>query len=278
MVLPVFSRKAETPETLLKKAEELLARAQKHPIIPPGAQASGDHRLKRKGHEGDFRQFRAYQPGDRPQDIDWKRSARSDDIHMREREQHQRAALTLYVPASKGMDFQSGSNLTKYETACVIALAFALQAKHHHDPVSYAGETVQPAQLSPMLFDRIAPVLPSSSSATLVLLGDFLDEEATLERFFASIPSRKVVLLQVLDAAELDLPWQGRAVFENLSLKTTVNNVPDIREAYRRKILAHQEFLSALARRRQWHFAALRSDEDMAPAFNRALAYKGDAA
>lgn len=278
MALPFFTDKKETPVSLRQKAEALLARSDDVPISSQGRQSSGENRLKRSGFEGDFRQFRDYRPGDRPQDIDWKRSARSDDTLVKEREKTQQRILDLYIQNYPGMHFQSSSKWpTKYETAGIIGTAFALWAARHHNPVYFWSHKIGIDELPSTILKQTTPPRPEwRKNALTILIGDYIDQMEYLEPVLSNISSPQVILLQTFDPAELDLPYHGRHFFEDGSAKTVVNDPDGIRNDYKTNLDHHLKSLQNYCRNRNWHYDLIRTDQDMVISFNRALAWIGD--
>lgn len=277
MALPFFIDRRETPASLRRKAEELLARSDASPVIGKGQNLTGENRLNRAGPEGDFRQFRDYRPEDRPKDIDWKRSARSDATLVREREKKQQLILDLYIQNYPGMHFHSAKLPTKYETAGVIGIAFALWADRNHNPVYFRGERVSKDDLpSVILGQKSPPTAKWKKNAITVLIGDYTDPINDLEKVFSGIPSQQIVLLQILDPAELELPWHGRHIFNDGNVKSIINDADAIRRDYQSAFQAHIEALRAYCKQRGWHYGLIRSDSDAASPFSAALAFLGE--
>ncbi len=278
MALPFFIQKRETPETLRRKAEILLARAADFPSKSGGRFSSGDNRLKRAGREGDFRQFRNYNDHDRPQDIDWKRSGRSDDILVREREKNQRRIFDIHIQNDNGMHFHSIPAIpTKYEAAGIFALGLALYARGNHESVLYNSESVNTDEMAHIILDaKTRDHFQTKRNAITILIGDFTDRIENLEKIFSSIAARHVLLLQILDPAELELPYAGRVIFENTATQATVNNVDALRSEYKAALQSHLDDIKAYAAKKQWHYDLMRSDRDFLAYFNRALKVIGD--
>lgn len=273
MVLSFLHDKKETPVSLRRKAEELLARSVDASQSSKGSYLSGENRLRRAGTEGDFRQFREYQIGDRPQDIDWKRSARSDDTLVREREKNQQRIIDLYIQNYPGMHFG-----TKYETAATLGLAFALWAAHKHDPVRFWGRAVKIDDLPHLMLEQKSapPFTEWQKNSVTVLIGDYTDRIEDLSTTLFDLSAGNVILLQVLSPEELDLPYHGRHVFEDEDTKTIINNTDSIRTDYQFALQSHIQSLKDYCRKRNWHYDLIRTDQDIVPAFNRALASIGE--
>ena len=68
-----------------------------------GDRGIGLHRSRSRGAGLEFAQYRAYEPGDEPRQIDWKLYARSDRFFVREAERESPLTVWLLVDASASM-------------------------------------------------------------------------------------------------------------------------------------------------------------------------------
>ncbi len=86
--------------------------------------AQGIHGRRRAGPGETFWQFRQYQSGENASLVDWRRSASSDHLYVREREWEAAHTLYLWPDVSPSMDFKSHlAPVTKRDRALVMALA-----------------------------------------------------------------------------------------------------------------------------------------------------------
>jgi uncharacterized protein (DUF58 family) len=86
----------------------------------------GIHGRRRAGPGETFWQFRQYQPNDAATLVDWRRSASSDHLFVREREWEAAHTIWLWPDLSPSMAFKSHlSNVTKRDRALVLVLAAA---------------------------------------------------------------------------------------------------------------------------------------------------------
>ena len=105
----------------------------------------GVHGRRRAGPGEDFWQYRHYSFGDAANRIDWRKSARSEKMLIRENEWA--ATNTLYVWASRapGMSFRSAlSEVTKRDRATLIAMALATLAVRGGERVTVLGSPHPP--------------------------------------------------------------------------------------------------------------------------------------
>ena len=69
--------------------------------------AQGVHGRRRVGQGETFWQFRQYQPGDAASRIDWRESAKSQRLYVRETEWEAAQSVWLWRDASPSMDYSS---------------------------------------------------------------------------------------------------------------------------------------------------------------------------
>lgn len=236
--------------------------------------AQGVHGRRRVGPGDAFWQFRAYDPGDPPRSIDWRRSAKSGSVFVREKEWAAAESVWLWRDPSPSMGYRSREDLPfKRERAELLLVALGALLARGGERVALLGSARPPAADRATL-RRIArsleeeplsgPGLPSAEPlprhARLVLIGDFLaplEETGALLRAFAGQGIRGH-LLQVLDPAEESLPFSGRVHFEGPEAEgeVLIGRVEAIREDYHDLLAGHRRGLQAMASRQDWTFAA----------------------
>src|ERR671932_325888 len=74
--------------------------------------AQGVHGRRRVGQGETFWQFRQYMPGDAAQRIDWRESAKSQRVYVRETEWEAAQSVWLWRDASPSMDYSSAAYIT----------------------------------------------------------------------------------------------------------------------------------------------------------------------
>ena len=105
---------------------------------------------------------------------------------------------------------------------------------------------------------------PLPRAGQLVLIGDFLSPldtvNAALARFAGA--GLKGHLLQIVDPAEEDLPFDGRVRFAGIEERdeVVISRVESIRDDYASRFLDHRAGLGAIAGRLGWTFGVHRTD------------------
>lgn len=242
--------------------------------------AQGVHGRRRVGQGETFWQFRRYQPGDPTPTIDWRQSAKSSHVYVRQMEWEAAQSLWLWCDNSPSMAWRSATNLqTKSDRAALLALALAVLLIRGGERIALL-ESDLPPMTGPTAIDRLTillselgaasdgagmpPFKPLPRFAHLVLIGDFLSPPEELRAAVERHASRGVMghLLQVLDPAEESLPYQGRVRFEGLEGEAPwlLSRVENVREAYHERLNRQRENLASLARALGWTLSMHRTD------------------
>jgi uncharacterized protein (DUF58 family) len=241
--------------------------------------AQGVHGRRRVGQGESFWQFRQYEPGDAAQRIDWRESAKSQRLYVRETEWEAAQSVYLWRDASPSMAWASSpASPTKLARADLLVVALTALLIRGGERVSLLGSGVPPlsgrialnriAALIDRPADRHAASLPAFESlprhAQLVLIGDFLSPldaiQQTVTRFAAA--GLHGHLLQILDPAEETLPFDGRVRFEGIEERDEVliSRVETVREQYTERLAAHRDGLASIVRPVGWSLAMHRTD------------------
>jgi len=230
----------------------------------------GVHGRKRVGTGDAFWQFRQYQQGDPTTRIDWRQSAKSDRLYMREMEWAAAQSVWLWRDASASMNWRSSPALPlKSERAEVLILAALLGGEFRPSASRSSLERLALA----LGFDAPASVPPSIALprfAQLVLIGDFLSPLPAIETALRPFAERGLTghLLQIHDPAEESLPFLGRIRFEGTEQEgeLLLSRTELVQEAYRQRYRAHREGLTTLVRSLGWTFAVSGTDRPPEPA------------
>ncbi len=239
----------------------------------------GAHGRRRAGAGESFWQFRRYAPPDSTSAIDWRQSARSPHIFVREREWEAAQTVWLWRDGAAGMNFRSG-NVSKRARADLLLLALATLLVRGGERVGTPGMEGAPAASRLALF-RIAhalmaprtPALPENLQAArgsrLVWFSDFL-QPAALD-IMDRLAGQGVVghLVRIIDPAEEDFPFTGRTRFEfpgsnaepgGNAEEETFGRTENVRDAYRARFAAHGEQITASALKLGWTATVHRTD------------------
>lgn len=230
----------------------------------------GEHGRRRAGMGDEFWQYRPAAPGDSVRLIDWRRSARSDAHFVREREWQASQTVTLWVDPSKSMTFTGHkARPPKADRARLLALALAVLLLRGGERVGLAGDQA-PARPGRAQLLRIAQALSETpedygtpdttgiaSHGRAVFFSDFLGRIEGLETAMARAADRGVrgALVQVLDPAEEEFPFDGRTIFESMggTVRHETLRAGDLRARYLDRLAERKAHLARLAGAMGWH-------------------------
>ena len=278
----------ETPE--YRRAGEALA-APLPPLLIAAERvastvAQGVHGRRRVGQGESFWQFRPYGFGDAPQQIDWRRSARSDRLYIRETEWEAAQSVWFWRDHTASMNYRSDRHLPeKWERATVLNLALMSLLVRGGERIAMLDRPDRPAtgraalnRIAAIMTNRQAgedqtgipptPELPRFGS--VVLIGDFLAPPEAILQAARTLAAQGIrgFMLQVLDPAEIEMPFHGRRRFLGMENEgdLLVGRAESLRLGYLQRLAELQSELSTFARRADWHFSVHNTASPAQPA------------
>ena len=244
---------------------ETLARLQDLRFIAKkvvGGGAYGLHSSKQRGTGMEFSQYRAYEPGDDPRQVDWKLYARSDRTFIRESERESQQKIWFLLDLSESMNQESGRVplLTKCHYAQRLIAALAYLANRQGDRfgligLKQTGLEFVPSASGNRQFDNLIFSLgkvvaegswPDSRKLALlwnemqtsnlsVLITDFFQDEKEIFELAEKLTAAgtELVVLHLLTQDELEFPYAGKTSFINRESGAVVEvDAGDYKEKY----------------------------------------------
>lgn len=197
---------------------------------------AGRHSSVLKGASVEFRDHRDYVQGDSLRHLDWKLFGRSERYFIKQYQEETSLRVHLVLDASASMAFRHSGQTSKFEFARELAAAVAYLAHQQQDSVGLVIYDDQVRRWLPAkggnrhirhFLDALGGHEPCGRTDTgkalealaegmarrglVLMLSDLLDAPEAVLRALAHFRRRghDVVLVQVLDPAELDLPFDG---------------------------------------------------------------------
>ena len=248
----------------------------------------GAHGRRRAGMGDTFWQYRPFASGEEAQRIDWRRSARSDQLFVREREWEAAHNCFVWIDVTPSMGFKSAlAHDFKIDRAAILGLAVADALVNSGERVGALGLSAPTASRDVMMrlaelytkqaasgeATKIPPSLPLPPRARAVLISDFFcDAGALAERLSAySDCGARGALLMLLDPVEEAFPFAGETLFRDPlgGEAFRAGEARALREAYAGKLAEHRQELREAARRGGFLFLVHHTDR---PAAEAALA------
>ncbi len=235
---------------------------------------SGLHRSPFHGFNIEFAAYREYTPGDDLRRLDWRVFARSDRHYIKQYEEESNVRVTFVVDASASMNYRGArAALSKFDYAATLVVSLAMLLARQQDPVGLvlfdeqAGTLLPPsatqAQVAVMtgLLEACTPARKTELGGLLRSLTDrirrrglmvivsdlFTDLDAVYDGLNRlQFLGHEVLVLQVLDRDELELPFDGPTVFHDIEGDEELFAEPGaFRRAYQR---AMSDFLAEVRR------------------------------
>ncbi|WP_436715242.1 DUF58 domain-containing protein [Roseiconus lacunae] len=234
---------------------------------------TGLHRSPTHGSSIEFSEYRAYVPGDDLRNLDWKLYARSDRYFVKKFEDETNRRCYLIVDQSRSMSYGS-TGYSKIEFARTVAATLAYFLTTQHDAVGVLTFDVEigdfvPAKLGAKHFHQILVELskPAEGRGTdieaplrqvaslvprrglVILMSDLLARPETLQTQLASLRARghEVVVLRILDPAEIELQLKAPAMVQDIETGRQVYVDPDAaKERYQEQFDSHRQQIMAM--------------------------------
>ncbi|QEH34120.1 hypothetical protein OJF2_26540 [Aquisphaera giovannonii] len=268
---------------------------------------SGQHRSPFHGFNIEFAAYREYTPGDDLRRLDWRVFARSDRHYIKQYEEESNVRVTFVVDASASMNYKgSRAALAKFDYASTLVVSLAMLLSRQQDPVGLvlfdeeAGQLLPPsatqAQVTVMsqILQKCTPARRTELGGLLRSLTDRIRRRGFLvvvSDLFTDLESvydgldrlrflgHEVLVMQVLDRDELELPFDGPTVFKDIEGDEQVFAEPGaFRKAYQGAI---REFLAEVRREcgaRGYDHVALCTDDHLGDSLARFLRSREDSA
>lgn len=262
---------------------------------------SGLHRSPNKGFSVEFRQHRAYVPGDEIRHLDWKVFGKSDRFYIREYEEETNLRATLVLDASGSMGFGSqGTTKLAYATKLAACLAYLMlrQADGVGLVVSdtkvrnYIPPRTRPSHLTSIL-DALTAAKPGGETELGTVFHDLADRLhrrgllIVLSDCFASLPEllgalahlrharHEIIIFQLWDPSELSFDFKQWTKFESLEGEAPQLVDPlQFAQEYRENLRDFREQLADGCHRHRVDLVPLTTDRPFAEALAQYLALR----
>jgi uncharacterized protein (DUF58 family) len=232
---------------------------------------TGLHRSPHLGMSVDFAEHRPYMPGDDTRRIDWRLWARTDRYYVKEFEADTNANVVFVLDVSRSMSFagESGRGVSKLDYARMLVACLAQFSRQQRDRVGLVTfdddvrEHVPPSARHLQMVLHALERSVAGRQGTLVgplgrigdtvrrrsivvLVSDLYEEPARVVDAVTLLRGKgnDVVVFHVLDPAELALPWDEAATFQDLESGELLPVIPgEQREKYQALMQGHVDEL-----------------------------------
>jgi len=262
---------------------------------------SGMHKSPYHGFSVEFAQHREYVAGDDIKHVDWKVYARTGRFYLKQYEEETNLVLWLLVDVSESMQYRSGG-VSKYDYACMVSAALAYLTLRQQDSAGlitfddqvrqFLRPSSQPSHLKEMVHvlnqgasrqkTALAPIFHDAAEriarrGIVVVLSDLFDDPKALLSGLQHLryKGHEVVVFHVLDAAELDFPFQEATLFRGLeALPDLLTDPRALRRGYLDELRGFISELQRGCRAQNMDYVQLRTDASLAVALSGYLAHR----
>lgn len=254
-------------------------------------QLQGAHASPLKGFSVEFADYRQYVPGDDLRHLDWRVLGRSERLYIRQYEEECNLRLYLLVDGSRSMAY-GHEQPPKFAWASRLAAALAYVTVQQQDSVGltlfHTSRAVHHGARGGLahlrtLANALADFVPSGQTdlggqmhrlaeqiqrrALVVVISDLLTDPETLQPALAHFRRRRhdVIVYQVLDRAELELPFRELGNFEDLEDGTRIiTDPPTIRRAYQEALAGFLKQVRAVCASLDVDYRLVTTDQPLA--------------
>jgi uncharacterized protein (DUF58 family) len=244
----------------------------------------GAHGRRKRGSGETFWEFRHAREEDPASAIDWRRSARSDLLFVRETEWEAANTVLLWRDGSAGMNWRSEPSLpTKRDRAAVLLAALGIVLLRGGERCAIPGVSDKPGTgvgATERICQDIITGISSPENLTsgsirgqahLVLASDFLEgHEVWLPRLQALQQAGvSVILLHIFDPAEQRFPFAGHTLFTDPdgAERIDLGRAQLVQQKYQQRFAANRDQMAVLARKFGWLFFSHQTDHAPAEVF-----------
>ena len=295
MKTPEVSPKSLDPQTLAKLSG-LQLRARR---IVEGYVA-GLHRSPYHGFSIEFAEHREYTPGDDLRYLDWKVLGRTDKYYLKQYEDETNLICYLVLDVSESMSYRGPeSPWSKLDYAQCLAASLAWLVLRQQDAVGLVTlderlrDSLPPsssaAHLNPLL-QMLESAQPQGKTALgpllqqlartfrkrgiVIVIGDLFEDLSSLAAGLKRLRQQRhdTIVLQVLDRAETDFPFDRPALFKGLEgLPEVVTDPRSLRHAYLSELDKHLRVVRKICRESETDYRQLRTDQPLDKALSALL-------
>jgi uncharacterized protein (DUF58 family) len=220
---------------------------------------TGQHKSPHRGFSVEFSEHRDYSPGDEIRHLDWKAYARSDRYYVKLYEQETNLRATIVIDTSNSMRFAGKMDYAKHLAACLAYLLSLQQdlaglvaiddqvrvdlppgsSPQHLDRLFKSLEAVTPTGQTDLV-ERLHTVAEKAPRRSLfILISDLWLEPDALTRALqhARYKRHQLLILHLLDRAEIDLPYDRQVTLQDLETDERIEvDARDLRASYKRQV------------------------------------------
>ena len=264
---------------------------------------SGSHKSPFHGFSAEFAQHREYAVGDDLRYVDWKVYAKSDRYYLKQFEAETNFTCYLLLDCSESMRYKStDAALSKWEYGRLVAAALAYVVIKQQDAAGlctvsdkvndFLRPASQPTHLKQIYYTlENTPVVGESGlgqvfhelaerinrRSLIIIISDLFDDIESVLLGLKHFRHRKhdVSLLQVIDPAEQDFPFQEPVLFHGLeNLPEQMVEPRALKKAYQEEFEKFLKTVQRGCRDLKLDYSLIRTDQSLDVALSAFLSHR----
>lgn len=265
---------------------------------------AGKHRSSHPGTSAEFRDYKSYAQGDPIERIDWRAYGRARRLFIRRYEDETDMVAYLLVDTSGSMRYAGTKRFAKFQHAARIAAALAYlmlrqgdktalglfgdklrtylppggTRRHLHEALR-ALESARPSAATGLAASLNECAAVFKKRGRLIVLSDFfVEDQAALFDALSQFRHRNfgILLLQVLDPDELDLPGHSVAKYVDMETSEEIDvDTEELRADYQKKVRASIDALAREADARKIEYRLVSTSDSYTTAIEAYLGFRG---
>lgn len=264
---------------------------------------SGSHKSPFHGFSAEFAQHREYAVGDDLRYVDWKVYAKSDRYYLKQFEAETNFTCYLLLDCSESMRYKSAdAALSKWEYGRLVAAALAYVVIKQQDAAGlctvsdkvndFLRPASQPTHLKQIYYTLENTTVAGESGlgkvfhelaerinrrSLIIIISDLFDDLESVLLGLKHFRHRKhdVSLLQVIDPAEQDFPFQEPVLFHGLeNLPEQMVEPRALKKAYQEEFEKFLKTVQRGCRDLKLDYSLIRTDQSLDVALSAFLSHR----
>ena len=220
----------------------------------------------KKGLGEEFWDYQKYTLGDPLKNIDWKKSAKFDQLFIKNNRKESSKNIWFYKNSSISMNFSYSKKIeTKQTRASIIGLILIDLFLRSGEKVGIVGSEIGLQKGSDKFMPTASDFIKKKSSNyesrikkndIVFFISDFIENPNKLKNKMLNISENKYdgILIRILDPSELNFPYKGRnRFFDPVSgLHKLFNKSENMKDIFVQKVKKHEEKLKKICSKLGW--------------------------
>ena len=263
-----------------EKIANLLPSLLSHSSILLKSLYEGLHSTRFAGKGENFWQYKEYTQGESVINIDWRKSASSKKILIKQREKELSKTVYLYFDRSYSMNYKSkGVNHNKFFLSALLTLTLCKLFSNNKEKVFIFNSDNKPINCSAninnfnvnFLKNKKKHTFPSinqfKDKSLCIFFSDFLFDNKDFKSFLEKCKKKEIqgYIIQILDPMEINFKLSSTTMLSDLETNETLvfDKDIDVENEYIKKIKKLEYDLRNIASYSNWKYYKLSTDKDI---------------